>query len=102
TNFPIVIIATRTVEEALADWRAQTKFLVVAAGLSAIVVAILLFVIVKRMRRQHLESQRRLEQQKHRLDTALNNMTQGLLLYDASAAVLCLKHGTFERYGVLE
>jgi diguanylate cyclase (GGDEF)-like protein/PAS domain S-box-containing protein len=100
THFPVVIIATRTIEETLADWRTQTKFLVVAAGLSAIVVAALLFVIVSRMRRQHEQSQRRLEQEKHRLDTALNNMTQGLVLYDASARVVVCNQRYIDMYGL--
>ncbi len=100
THFPVVIIATMTIEQALADWRAQTKFLVVAASLSAIVVATLLFVIVRRMQRQHEESQRRLEQEKHRLDTALNNMTQGLVLYDASARVVVCNQRYIDMYGL--
>jgi PAS domain-containing protein len=100
SHFPIVIVVTRTVDEALADWRAQTKFLVVAAGLSAMVVAILLFVIVRRMRWQHEESQHRLEQEKHRLDTALNNMTQGLVLYDASARVVLCNQRYIDMYGL--
>jgi diguanylate cyclase (GGDEF)-like protein/PAS domain S-box-containing protein len=100
THFPVVIVATRTVEAALADWRAQTKFLVAAAGLSASVVAALLFAIVRRMRRQHEESQRRLEQERHRLDTALNNMTQGLVLYDASARVVVCNQRYIDMYGL--
>ena len=100
SHFPIVIIATKTVEATLADWRAQTKFLAAAAGLSACVIASLLFLIVKRMRRQHEESQRRLEQEKHRLDTALNNMTQGLVLYDASARVVVYNQRYVDMYGL--
>ena len=99
-HFPVVIVATRTVEATLADWRAQTKFMVAAAGLSASVVAALLFVIVRRMKRQHEESQRRLEQERHRLDTALNNMTQGLVLYDASARVVVCNQRYIDMYGL--
>ena len=84
-HFPIVVVATTTVSAALADWRAQTRFLVVTATLSALAVAFILFVIVRQMTRQNREAQQRLESEKHRLDTALNNMTQGLVLYDASA-----------------
>ncbi len=32
-RFPIVVVATNTVEAALADWRAQTRFLIVRAPL---------------------------------------------------------------------
>ena len=76
THFPIVIVATTTVSAALADWRAQTRFLIAAAVLSALVIAFILFLIVRQMTRQNQESQQRLESEKHRLDTALNNMTQ--------------------------
>jgi len=37
------VIATNTVSAAQADWRAQTRFLVVAAALSAMVIALILF-----------------------------------------------------------
>ena len=78
-EFPISIIATTTVSAALADWREQTRFLIAAAGLSVLVIAAMLFLVVRKLSRQH-----RLEKQ--RLDTAVNNMTQGLLLFDASTA----------------
>ena len=31
THFPFVVVATNTIEAALADWRAQTRFMVSAA-----------------------------------------------------------------------
>jgi diguanylate cyclase (GGDEF)-like protein/PAS domain S-box-containing protein len=98
SHFPIVIIATTTVAAALEDWRAQTRLIIAAAGLSALVIAILLFLIVRRMTWQHRESRQRLEQEKHRLDTALNNMTQGLILYDASARVVLCNQRYIDMY----
>jgi diguanylate cyclase (GGDEF)-like protein/PAS domain S-box-containing protein len=90
SHFPIVVVATKTVSAALADWREQTRFLVTVAALAALVIAFILFLIVRQLNRQNQEAQQRLELQKHQLDTALNNMRQGLLLYDASARlVLC-------------
>ena len=90
SHFPIVVVATTTVSAALADWREQTRFLIAVAALSALVIAFILFLIVRQLIRQNQETQQRLELQKHRLDTALNNMTQGLILYDVSGRlVLC-------------
>ncbi len=100
SHFPIVIVATTTVAAALEDWRAQTRLMIAAAGLSALVIAVLLFLIIRRMTRQHRESQQRLEQEKHRLDTALNNMTQGLILYDASARVVVCNQRYIDMYGL--
>jgi diguanylate cyclase (GGDEF)-like protein/PAS domain S-box-containing protein len=99
-RFPIVIVASKTVSAALADWRAQTRFMVAAACLSVLVIVVLLFVIVRRLTRQHRESQQRLEQEKHRLDTALNNMTQGLVLFDASARIVICNQRYIDMYGL--
>jgi diguanylate cyclase (GGDEF)-like protein/PAS domain S-box-containing protein len=98
SRFPIVVVATMTVSAALADWRAQTRFMIVAAVLSALAIAFILFLIIRQMTRQNQESQRRLETEKHRLDTALNNMTQGLVLYDASARVVLCNQRYIDMY----
>src|ERR1700722_17261469 len=98
SHFPIVVVATTTVSAALTDWRAQTRFLIAAAALSALVIAITLFLIIRQITRQSRESQARLESEKHRLDTALNNMTQGLVLYDASARVIICNQRYIDMY----
>jgi len=87
-RFPIAIVVTKTVSAALADWGAQTRLLVAAAILCAAVIAFIFFLIIRQIAGQSREAQRRLELEKERLDTALNNMTQGLVLYDASARVV--------------
>jgi diguanylate cyclase (GGDEF)-like protein/PAS domain S-box-containing protein len=98
SRFPIVVVVTTTVSAVLADWRAQTRFLIAAAVLSALVIAFILFVIIRQMTRQSRESQQRLESEKHRLDTALNNMTQGLVLYDASARIILCNQRYLDMY----
>jgi diguanylate cyclase (GGDEF)-like protein/PAS domain S-box-containing protein len=97
-RFPIVVIATNTVSAALADWRAQTRFLVTAATLAALVIALILFLIIRQMTRQNREAQQRLESEKRQLDTALNNMIQGLVLYDASARVVTFNRRYVDMY----
>ena len=99
-DFPLSIIATTTVATALADWRAQTRFLVVAAGLAALVIALTLFLIVRKLSRQHQNSERRLALEKERLDTAINNMTQGLLLYDSDARIVLCNQRYLEMYNL--
>src|SRR3954468_16520088 len=83
-----VVVATNTVTAALADWREQTRFLVVAATLAAAVIALILFLIIRQITRQNREAQQRLEAERGRLDTALNNMIQGLATFDASARLV--------------
>ena len=100
SHLPIVVVATTTVSAALADWREQTRFLVIVAALAASVIAFILFLIIRQMARQGRETQKRLELQKHRLDTALNNMTQGLVLYDAAARVVICNQRYLDLYGL--
>jgi diguanylate cyclase (GGDEF)-like protein len=92
-NFPLVLVATTTTAAALAEWREQTKLLIAVAGLLTLVIVIMLALIVRHMTRQYRTSQQRLSLEKLRLDTAVNNMTQGLLLFDADARlVVCNRH----------
>ena len=86
TNFPLVIIASTTTSAALADWREQIEILITISGLSVLAIAALLFLVVRKLSHQHRASKQRLSLEKQRLDTAVNNMTQGLLLFDAKRA----------------
>jgi diguanylate cyclase (GGDEF)-like protein len=99
-DFPIVVIATKTVSAALADWRAQIRFLIAAAGLSALVIAVMLYLVVRKLSQQHRLSQERLRLEKQRLDTAVNNMTQGLLLFDSSQRLVVCNQRYIDMYGL--
>ena len=92
-SFPISIVASMTVSAALADWREQTRFLIIVAVLCAVVLAATLFLFVRK-----LLVQTRTE--KHRLDTAINNMTQGLLLYDSSQRLVVCNERYISMYGL--
>jgi diguanylate cyclase (GGDEF)-like protein len=92
-DFPISIIATTTVAAALADWREQTRYLVVVAGLSVFVVAVILFLVVRKLSQQH-------QLEKRRLDTAVNNIPQGLVVYDALARVTVCNRRYLEMFGL--
>jgi diguanylate cyclase (GGDEF)-like protein len=100
TNFPIVVVATTTISAALTDWRAQIRFLVAAAGLSVLVIATMMFLVIQKLLRQHQLSEQRLVQEKQRMDTAVNNMTQGLLLFDASQRLVVCNQRYIDMYGL--
>jgi diguanylate cyclase (GGDEF)-like protein len=100
SHFPLSVVATTTVASALADWREQTRFLIIAAALSALVIAFILSLIVRQLSRQHRSSQRRLALEKQRLDTAVDNMTQGLTLFDASRRLVVCNQRYIDMYGL--
>ena len=93
TGFPILVMATTTVSAALSDWREQTRFLLGVASLSALAITIILFLTVRQLTRQY-----RLE--KRRLDTAINNMTQGLVLFDSNERLIVCNDRYIEMYGL--
>src|SRR6266850_784142 len=100
TNFPIVIVASATTSAALADWREQIAILITVTGLSVLAIAALLFLVVRKLSHQHRMSKQRLSLEKQRLDTAVNNMTQGLLLFDAKQHLIICNKRYLEMYGL--
>jgi diguanylate cyclase (GGDEF)-like protein/PAS domain S-box-containing protein len=99
-DFPLVVIATTTADAALADWREQTRFLIGVASLSTLIIATILFLIVRQLSRQHRISREQLSAEKQRLDTAINNMSQGLLMFDASERLIVCNQRYIEMYGL--
>jgi diguanylate cyclase (GGDEF)-like protein len=99
-DFPIALVVTANTETVLADWRSQTKFLVSVASLSTIIIAAILFLIIRHIRRQHQAVQAQLMLEKSRLGTAINNMTQGLVLFDAQTRVVIRNERYLEMYGL--
>jgi diguanylate cyclase (GGDEF)-like protein len=100
TNFPIVIIATTTMSAALADWRDQTRLLIGVACLLVLVIIVMLILIVRQLSRQHEFSKRSLALEKKRLDIAVNNMTQSLLLFDSSDRLIVCNRRYIEMFGL--
>jgi diguanylate cyclase (GGDEF)-like protein len=100
SDFPIVIVATTTATAALADWQEQMKFLIGVGIISVLLIAGLLFLVVRRLSQDHGASQQRLTLEKQRLDKAVNNMTQGLLLFDASRRLVICNHRYLDMYGL--
>ena len=99
-RFPIIIVATTTMEAALADWREQIAILIAVSAVSVVAIALLLFLVVRKLSHQHRASQQRLTLEKQRLDTAVNNMTQGLLLFDSSQRLVIFNQRYIEMYGL--
>ena len=99
-HFPIVVVATTKTSTVLADWRAQTRLQFCAAALAIVIVIGMVFLIVRQLRRQHAAAQRRLSEQTQHLDTAINNMTQGLLLFDAKGYLVICNRQYIDMFGV--
>ena len=99
-HFPMYMSVAVDVRAALADWRQETYILLGAGGLGVISVTGLMLLIMRYLFREQALSNRRLELERERLDTAINNMPQGLLMFDASAKLVVCNRRYTEMYGL--
>ncbi|WP_295849956.1 EAL domain-containing protein [Tardiphaga sp.] len=106
-DFPIVIVATRPVIAALAEWRKQTQLLAAAAATSSLLIAAIFLLIVRVISKRYAalssrlaEKKRKLAVDKDRLDTAINNLNQGLMLFDGNNDLVLFNSRAIEMYGL--
>jgi diguanylate cyclase (GGDEF)-like protein/PAS domain S-box-containing protein len=90
-NYPLVVVAAMKESAALASWRDETRILIIVASLAALVTGIMLIVVV-----------RYLNEQTRRLDVAISNMPQALLLFDASERLIVKNKQFSELFGNTE
>ncbi len=100
SGVPLVVLGSRSVAAALADWREQMRFLIGVGAISVLAIAVLLFLVVRRLSLEHRLSRQRLTLEKLRLDRAINNMTQGLLLFDSWERLVVCNQRYIEMYGL--
>ena len=97
-RYPIVVTTTKAIAEIYAGWWQTVAFVVAMAALTIIAIAAFAILFIKSFRnyqalaiaRAEREKAEQIEQQSLRLDVALNNMSQGLVMFDSSErVVLC-------------
>ena len=89
-----------TASAALAQWVTQAKIIIGTVALAALSIGVFVALIVRKMGRGIRQSRQRLRGQKLQLDTALNNMSQGLLMCDSEDRVVLCNRRYMEIYGV--
>lgn len=99
-DIPIVLVATRTTEAALANWREQTRTLIIVSVLVGLIVFALHLLIIWQVKRQHERSERDLLSEKLRLRTALNHMSNGLAMCDPSLRLIACNQRFLDMFKV--
>jgi len=89
----LVVVATKSLDATLAAWRTQTKFFVGVAIISMALLVITLYLVFRQMTT-------RLSLEKERLDTAMNTMTQGLLMFGRDEQLIVCNQRYIEMYGL--
>jgi len=92
-HYPLAVIVTRTVASALARWRSAAIYVTGATIMIALVIGGAVFfsarLVGKKLLAQNLQ-----------LDAALNNMSQGLAMFDAAGRLIVCNRRYLEMYGL--
>ncbi len=107
-HYPVVVAVGTTVAAALADWRRWAIYLIGAAALTIIMIAGIIVLSVRQFKNYELLVQARAEkaeaeklrEKKLQLDTALNNMRHGLLLFDSESRLALCNQRYLKMYGL--
>jgi diguanylate cyclase (GGDEF)-like protein len=99
-DFPMFISVGVDTSSALAIWQRETDVLLGAGGLAALTVALMIFLIVRQQALAHNSSMHMLALEKQRLDSAMNNMAQGLIMFDAAERMVVCNDVYIEMYGL--
>jgi len=86
--------------DAFAGWRQKNEFTIAAAILLAWAVAFIPYLIIYQIKRQSRAAQRRSESERLQLRLALDNMSQGLKLYDASGRLIACNRRYIDMFGL--
>jgi diguanylate cyclase (GGDEF)-like protein/PAS domain S-box-containing protein len=86
---------------ALDEWRNAAAFISLAVALLMLVIGAVALLGIRRLRNYEALVEARAESEKNMLlDVAVNNMTQGLLMFDASGRLLVCNRRYLEMYGL--
>ena len=99
-DFPMFISVGVDTSSALAIWQRETDVLLGAGGLAALTVALMIFLIVRQQALANNSSMHMLALEKQRLDSAMNNMAQGLIMFDAAERMVVCNDVYIEMYGL--
>ncbi len=81
SHYPMVVIATKRVNDVLAGWWDAVLYVVGAAIVIALMIAGVAFLVARQVAN-------RLKVQNRKLDAAINNMSQGLSMFDAGGRLI--------------
>ncbi|MCL2714731.1 MAG: EAL domain-containing protein [Alphaproteobacteria bacterium] len=99
-NFPIHVVTMTSLSAVFQHWRDDIRPVVMIAALSALAVAVLLIAVIRKLLDQHRVSRELLTLEKERLQRAVNNMAQGLVLFDASEHLVICNRQFIDLYGL--
>jgi diguanylate cyclase (GGDEF)-like protein len=99
-HYPLFVSVALDTGAALAGWQNETNILLGAGVLAALTAAVMILLIVRQLTQAHRISTQGLALEKQRLDTAINNMSQGLIMFDSAERLVVCNDFYIEMYGL--
>jgi len=107
-NFPIVVTTTKTIAAIYAGWRQTVAYVILISALTVIMIAALALLFIRLFRnyqalvkaRAERENAEKLRNQSLQFDVALNNMSQGLVMFDSSERIIVCNRRYVDMYGL--
>ena len=107
-SFPIVITASKANAEIYAGWRQTVAYVIAISVLTIITISAIASLFIRLFEnyqalvqaRAEREKAEQLREQSRRFDVALNNMNQGLVMFDASERVVICNQRYIEIFGL--
>ncbi len=100
-HYPFVITASTTTAAALAEWRSAATYILLAAVMLLLVIGAIVRLSIRQIRDYEVLVKARAESdQRMQLDAAINNMPQGLLMFDAFERIVVCNRRYIDMYGL--
>ncbi len=101
TQYPFVIAATQSLDQVLAEWRSAAVYISIASGLLITVIGVVVYLGIRQLKNLAALLKAHADQnQKIQLDAAINNMPQGLVMFDDSERIVLCNSRYVEMYGL--
>ena len=97
-HYPLVMTVGLDVATALADWENQAGYLIGAGLLLAVAIGLVTLLIARQLLRGRRKAQEILDEQARKLDSAINNMSQGLCMFDSAARLVICNERYLQMY----
>jgi len=99
-NLPVVIGVSLSAPNALADWRREAVFVAALAGAAVLAMVLGVFVSVRHLARTQKRTDQEIGEHKARLGMALDNMSQGLCMFDEESNLILCNQRYLEMYSL--
>jgi len=107
-SFPIVVTTTKTIAAIYAGWRQTVGYVISISALTVIMIAALALLFIRLFRnyqalvkaRAERENAEKLRKKSLQFDVALNNMSQGLAMFDSSERIIVCNRRYVDMYGL--